>query len=169
MWLQGITVNPFINRDHSDHRTMTRYSYFHRLDSECRSRYGEKTANDSIVKLHSAKPQLSIPGQQCFTMTPPPFHILCWLFRSHGGRAFVGFIESFLKADRVSAKANSSSFWSIFKSPFTSASSWKLPNPHLTKEVQNKAKSPKRKKKKDLWRHSRSPLTCNNEYFSRSL
>lgn len=54
------------------------------------------------------------------------------------GDAFVGFIESFLKADCVIVKANSSLFLSIFKSPFTSP--WKLPKPHLTKEVQNMEK-----------------------------
>lgn len=46
-----------------------------------------------------------------------------------GGRTFVGFIESFLRADRVGVKADGSPFLSTFESPSTSATLSEVPSP----------------------------------------
>lgn len=49
---------------------------------------------ENTVKQQTAELQLYIPWQHCFIWTPSSPH---WLFRSHQGHTFAGFMEPFLR------------------------------------------------------------------------
>lgn len=84
----------------------------------------EYIAYFSAVKQRNAAPQLYIPWQCCFIRIPPLPH---WLFRSHQGHTFTGFIEPFLKPDLVVWKQTHRHFSRLLKSPSTFASLWDNP------------------------------------------